>query len=121
MKEVIKRILKESLVIIYSSGEKPIGKDDKTIDKLRFRIWEKMGVSAYAITTKNFMSTLVKIENRTMFSNLKSENELFLMTDDQADKISKVIEQTNNVIKLKIDSIEMLQQLNKSTIIDLLI
>jgi hypothetical protein len=127
MKELIKQVLRESTLVTinHDIGEYETDDIDK-INMLNFQRWRSMGLLAYVLLTdKDYISSFNLVtspsELKTYKNRAKNDRLLLYVIDEPLSvKITKVIDNTNEIIRLKKESIKLFNQHMKSVIGELL-
>lgn len=115
MKNLIKQILKESMgdmIIVHENG-RDYAKDINSFNELFFQKIDSQGLGAYVITKdiKHF-STIEKVTSKGGLNKFKTFNrvDMYIIPENVASKIEKIISKTNEIITLKYDSIKLMSQ-----------
>lgn len=123
MKDVIKQVLRENTkMVIIHDGDKDYARNVEVINKLEFQRLESRGLNAYVISKDNrFITTFEKVNTPSeliKITNKKGRIDVFYLTDEQAEKCKKIIDNTNNIIELKYESIDLMNKHAISSIIE---
>jgi hypothetical protein len=113
MKELIKQVLRESKDM-FNIHDKETS-DFKMIDSVNMLYFQKLksqGLGLYILTTNagNIMS-FVKVNNPTelkKFKNTGKRVDGFVINENTAEKFKKAVDKMNEIVKLKYESIRLL-------------
>ena len=115
MRDLIKQVLRESRdMMIIHDGDNQSGKLIDSFNNLYFQKLESQGLGLWILSKDSrYISKLEKVINLSQLKEYKRNSyrvDAFVISDDKADKLKKVVDNTNEIIELKYKTIDLLQK-----------
>lgn len=115
MKELIKQILRESnnMFNIHDKDSSNYKLID-SVNNLYFQKLESQGLGLYILTRDGrYIMSFNKVNSRTELKKYENKDfriDGFVMNENTAEKIKKAVDNTNEIVELKYNSIKLLNQ-----------